>query len=282
MFCPHCGQQVQEGTNFCPACGTSLNQIFQSADIQPVVSPQPVIVSQPVVTTINAPVVQTFQSANPNDYIVILLDVGNCTKTAARDIFEELLGYTVTQARKLTDNCPIQLACCLSHEQALYICQLLTEYGMSVAVANSQGYIDINRYATSSVFTKSGTLLQKVNKVLATLNAVNQVKTFVRWSMNDPYRFVFRPHYDRIRPPVYARKTPRPAAPALRGPEAVPPLPRARTTSSSKASSSSRLPNAIGKSPAARKPGNSSDRNRSGKGPGGRGPGGFGGFGGLF
>lgn len=285
MFCPHCGQQVRDDINFCPACGTMLSMIETAPVSQPVVIQHPVsydqqvISVQPAVSAYNTtPVVQTYQNALPNDYLIILLDVGNCTKTAARDIFEEVLGYTVTQARKLTDNCPIELARNLNHEQALYICQLLTEYGMSVAVGNSQGYVDMGHYATSSVFTKSGTLLQKVGKVFATLTTLNQVNTFISWNRSDPYRFVFRPHYDRVKPPVYARSTPRasvhPGLSHMLFSPFIPQKPAGRTAGPSKSSSRSK--------PASSKPSSRSKKSSaakpSQKKTGGRGPGGFGGL----
>lgn len=287
MFCPNCGQQVQDDANFCPACGTSLTSAFQAAKQQisvqqPVVS-QPVVSVKPVVPVYTSvPVSQAYSTSAPNDYLVILLDVGNCTKTAARDIFEEVLGYNTSQARKLTDNCPIEIARNLTHEQALYICQLLTEYEMSVAVGNSHGYVDMEHYATASVFTKNGTLLQKVNKVFATLTTINRVTTFVRWSRNDPFRFVFRPRYTRVRPPVYARKTPRPAPVA--SPRVMTPMPAGRHPLAHKpAPIHSKPVSPIGMpKPASgtRKPSASKPAQKK---PGGkRGPGGFGGFGGLW
>lgn len=284
MFCPHCGQQVQDDANFCPSCGTMLTIAesgiqyqSQAAQMPSSIPVQPVPVP-PACNT--APVVQAYRNAVPNDYLIILLDVGNCTKTAARDIFEEVLGYTVTQARKLTDNCPIELVHNLTHDQTLYICQLLTEYGMSVAVGNSQGYVDMGLYATSSVFTKSGTLLQKVGKVLATLTSLNRVSTFISWNRSDPYRFVFRPHYDRVKPSAYARTTPRTTTRPVPTPGLFSPFmmlkPASRTSSSPK--SSSRTKTSVSKtSPSSAKTKKTSSAKSSQKKTGGHGNGGFGG-----
>lgn len=284
MFCPHCGQQVQNDANFCPACGTSLTLAFKAANHtgsvqQPVASQS--VVSQPAIPVYSSvPVTTVYSASVPNDYLIILLDVGNCTKTAARDIFEEVLGYNASQARKLTDNCPIEIARNLTHEQALCICQLLTEYEMSVAVGNSQGYVDMEHYATASVFTKNGTLLQKVNKVFTTLTDINRVTTFVRWSKSDPFRFIFRPRYTRVRPPVYARKTPRPAPVHLPRmmipvPGGKPPLPCKPVHSKPASPLASPKPGPGTKKSSVSKPVQ--------KKPGGkRGPGGFGGLGGLW
>ncbi len=33
QFCPHCGAQVNDGSNFCPSCGKSLNQQQQNVPV---------------------------------------------------------------------------------------------------------------------------------------------------------------------------------------------------------------------------------------------------------
>ena len=52
-FCHHCGKQMPDAANFCPACGTAAAGSFESAPpAQPSSAP---VVQQPVVTS-NTPV----------------------------------------------------------------------------------------------------------------------------------------------------------------------------------------------------------------------------------
>ncbi|MBP3300300.1 MAG: zinc-ribbon domain-containing protein [Clostridia bacterium] len=36
MFCPNCGNQIADGSAFCPACGKATNVIVQATPVQPV------------------------------------------------------------------------------------------------------------------------------------------------------------------------------------------------------------------------------------------------------
>lgn len=55
MFCPKCGNQLNEGASFCPSCGTNLNE-FQN----PITTPetQPPVEQQPTVPSTPTPVEQ--------------------------------------------------------------------------------------------------------------------------------------------------------------------------------------------------------------------------------
>ena len=204
-FCPNCGQQLNDGMRFCPNCGTPVTAAAQPVIAQPVVA-QPVI-------------------AQPAGYQLVLVSLGDCTKTATRDLLEEILGYTVTEARKLSDNVPIPVADSLTDQQALYLAQMMTEYGLTVAVIDPYGhFVDLTPYATKSVFSQQGTLYANVLALLGTLNTVNKVTSFLPIVRPDLLRHTFMPRYERARNRVYVRRGhAAPPAPPVKIP--VPPRP---------------------------------------------------------
>ena len=216
MFCSNCGQQIPEGARFCPNCGQQVSDV--------------------IVTPIN----QVNTSAA--DYSIVLLSCGTCNAVTAREIISDLLRYTDAQATELCRSTPVEIACNLNAEQAMVLSQALTEYGLQVSIRNEKGYVDFNQSATASVFNESGSILQSVVNVLGTLSLANRVHKIARWTIDDPFRFIFAPRYRRPAPPRYARnfrrptvvvhRAPRPAMRILKRPVAAPkpafrPAPRA-------------------------------------------------------
>ncbi|MBQ8955148.1 MAG: zinc-ribbon domain-containing protein, partial [Clostridia bacterium] len=161
-FCTNCGIQLEAGVRFCPNCGTAV----------PVIEPNV-----------------------RSDYQVVLVSRGTCTKTVANDILSDLLGYTDAEANQILNNLPMSTAIDLTAVQAQYIAQAMAEYGMEVAIYNSNGIVDINTNATASVYDTSGTFLTSVAAVLAGLTIGNRVTRFERWVKPAPV--VFRPTYRR-------------------------------------------------------------------------------------
>ena len=213
MFCSNCGQQIPEGARFCPNCGQEVA----------------------VVT----PVSQVIDTAA--DYSLVLLGCGTCNTATARDLISDLLGYTDAQAAELIRSVPVEIACSLNAQQVMVLSQALTEYGLQVSIRNAKGYVDFNASATSSVFNENGSILQNVMDVLGTLTLANRVRKIARWTIDDPFRFIFAPRYRRPAPPRYARhfrrptvvrRTPKPAPRLLLRPVIAPkpklrPAPRA-------------------------------------------------------
>ncbi|MBQ8093171.1 MAG: zinc ribbon domain-containing protein [Clostridia bacterium] len=173
-FCPNCGTQVSADANFCPNCGSK-----QTAVTQPVNTVMPDAI-----------------------YRVILVDKGDCTKALAKEVLRDLIGYTLTNAGALVDAMPVEIARNLTRDQAVYVSQVLTDYGMNTAISdNKNAYVDFSRYAARSIFSDSGAFLTDAAAVLGTLSALNQVTSITRWSQPNPFSFLFRTEKRRTPPP---------------------------------------------------------------------------------
>lgn len=192
-FCPNCGAQLLEGAKFCHVCGAKVANMLYS--------------------TVQNPVYTTYDTTK-NDYRIVMLQRGSCTKTNARDLLMDIFGYTTAESNIILDSLPMEIACNLTFQQAVYAAQALTEYGIEVSVLNSDGYTDINRYAGSSVYNSNGSFLSSVLSVLGTLTVANRLRSLTRW--NRPVSYTFRPAYVRQAPPEYVRhkiRNPEPPAP---------------------------------------------------------------------
>lgn len=219
-FCTNCGAKLDDTMRFCPSCGQPV-----AANIETVAPVQQTVVTP--VQTIVTPVV----TEPIGEYRLVLVSRGNCTKAAAKELLSDVLDYTKVTVDQFLNIMPVEIAHNLTAEQALCLCQLLTEYDMQVAVYCGSNYVDISSYAHASVFASNGTLLIKVAKVLETLGAAHRMTTFTRWSLGDAIRFAFAPRYTRIRTSPYIsglyRRAPKPVPPrpAVRRPAPVPPRP---------------------------------------------------------
>ena len=201
-FCPNCGSQVAVGDRFCANCGSP---------VQPVTMPA-------------AQVVNNAGTDARSDYRIVLVSRGTCPRTAAIDMLSDLLGYSDADAALIIDNAPMEAALGLTAIQAQYISQAITEYGMQVAIYNSDGFVDMGSRATSSVFDADGDFLSAVAGVLTGLTVGNRVSSFNPWTRSAPV--VFRTNYRRPAPlPGYRRRRPAPTPiPVVR--HSPPPIPR--------------------------------------------------------
>lgn len=202
-FCPNCGEPVNIGDRFCANCGTPIHPV-----------------TMPATQAVN-------NNSNPaarNDYRVVLVSRGTCSRTAAIDMLSDLLGYTDADAALIIDNAPMEAALGLTAIQAQYISQAITEYGMQVAIYNSDGYVDMGSKATSSVYDDDGSFLSAVAGVLMGLTVGNRVTSFNPWRRPTPT--LFRTLYRRAAPlPAYRRRRPAPRPiPVVR--HSPPPIPR--------------------------------------------------------
>ena len=181
-YCPNCGGAVEPGDRFCANCGTALQTV-----------PQAVSAS----------------TGARSDYRIVLVSRGTCSRAVAIDMLSDLLGYSDADAARLIDNAPIETARGLTAIQAQYVSQAITEYGMQVAIYNSDGYVDMGSRATTSVYNSDGSFLSAVAGVLTGLAASNRISTFDRWTKPAPV--VFMPAYRRpAPPPAYRRRRPAP------------------------------------------------------------------------
>ena len=216
-FCPYCGTQVTAEMSFCPNCGKQLAAVpaagpapAPAATVQtPVYIVQAPAGSYPAYVPGYQPPVTAYQAPVRADYGVLLIGLGTCTRTVAREVLEDLLGYSTAQTRKIVECMPTEIAVGLNAQQACTLAQALTEYGMTVSIRNGDGYVDMTQTAVSSVFDDEGNLLSYAMGVLSTMTMANRQNTFVQWL--DTNYFVFAPAYRRPRPVRhvrYRRRTP--------------------------------------------------------------------------
>lgn len=190
-FCSHCGGQLQPDAQFCPYCGQAVAPIAA------------------------APVTPVMPAAGVQDYSLVLVSTGSCPRSSADDVLEDVLGYSNAESNALVRAVPTQIAQGLNMQQAQYIAQALTEYGMQVAVYNGMNAVDLGQYATGPVFNSDGTFAAGVVAALATLGAVNRIRSFTRWAHPSPLLGLFTPRYRAPAPPRHVRRPRRPApAPA--------------------------------------------------------------------
>lgn len=200
-FCPNCGSQINVGDRFCSNCGMGIHAVTGT-----------------VATTVNP--VNNARS----DYRIVIISRGTCSRAVAIDMLGDMLGYSDAEAARIIDNVPMEAALGLTAIQAQYISQAITEYGMQVAIYNSDGYVDMGSRATSSVYDSEGSFLGTVASVLAGLGIANRISSFNRWTQPQP--LLFRPAYRRSTPmSAYHRRRPAPKPiPVVH--HATPPIPR--------------------------------------------------------
>lgn len=177
-FCSKCGVLLAEGANFCSNCGAAV----QTA--QPVYT-QPVTVTQPTYNYTQSAVQPAYTYTQPaysytgTGHAVMLVDNGSCSRLTAADLISDTCGYTDAEAMQLIANAPTLIAQSLSRDQAAYLAQALTEYGMQVAIYDRYG----NQTFTTgldSVFDQAGSFLTKVAASLGLIGIANRITGAVR------------------------------------------------------------------------------------------------------
>ena len=183
-FCSKCGAMLAEGANFCSNCGATVQTAPLAA--QPVYT-QPVTVTQPVYTqpTYTQPVQTAYTYTQPaytytgTGYAVMLVDNGSCGNLTAADLISDTCGYTDAEAMQIVANAPTLIAQNLTKDQAAYLAQALTEYGMQVAIYDRYG----NQTFTTgldSVFDGAGSFLTKVAASLGLIGIANRITGAIR------------------------------------------------------------------------------------------------------
>ena len=140
-------------------------------------------------------------------YSIVLGSLGNCTKAAAGDLLEDLLGYTDEEAAELLSVIPALAAQKLTYQQAQYVAQAMTEYGMEVSIRNGEQYVEADEKNTSSIFNEAGSLIANAVAVLATLSAVNRMRDFRRYDRIDyrEHMYVWHRPLPRKKPSLISR-----------------------------------------------------------------------------
>ncbi len=199
-FCSSCGREILPGARFCAGCGAPV-----AADAL-----TPAVPVSPTYT------VQT----GSMDYSIVLYSIGTCAKSYADDVLEDILGYTDSEAKKLVRMAPVQIAQYLSMEQAQYIAQALTEYGMQVAIYRGEVPVDLGQYATQSVFNSDGSFVTTVLSALAGITLANRITRPRRWTLASIISSLFSPKYREPSPPRHvSRMTVHRAPEPVRAPE---------------------------------------------------------------
>ncbi len=189
MFCPNCGTQLPAGVNFCPNCGTKVSGVT------------------------------TVKTAD-NDNRVMLLSLGTCARTTAAALLAQICGYTTEEALLIVDNAPIVVARSLNDNQAMYLAQALTEFGLEVSVYDGNGWRDWES-ASGSVWDQTGDLVATVAAALGLIDVGNRISRDKIRRMDYPYRF------NGTRPPVYRLNNTLRAVPPRRVAPVRPPVHRA-------------------------------------------------------
>lgn len=192
-FCSYCGSELPIGARFCSSCGSP-------ADNPAAVVPAPQTAAVPAQT------VQTYIPVGDLDYGLVLYSIGTCAKSYADDVLEDILGYTDSEAKQLIKMAPTQIAQSLSMEQAQYIAQALTEYGMQVAIYKGSVPVDLGQHATQSVFNTDGSFLSGVLAAIAAVTVSNRVRTIRRWTLSNIISALFRPKYTVTVPPRHVSR----------------------------------------------------------------------------
>ena len=194
-YCPNCNRAVDNTMRFCPNCGHNF-----------------CTVSTTFSTPVYNPAMNQY-SYNPyqdRSYRVVLVSTGYCSKAYARDLLEDMLGYSSADSRELLKSVPVEVCQSLTAQQAQYIAQALTEYGMQAAVCHGTQFVRLPAYTGESVFLSNGSFSPGMLGVLATLSLANRVNRIRRWNYSDPRPFLFTPIYRSPVPPPHVRRMPYP------------------------------------------------------------------------
>ena len=184
MYCKNCGAELTEQSNFCPYCGSALQNTTTS------------------ISLLNK-AASTAQAAN--EYNLVLVSRGSCDATMAGDLLEDVFGYTDAESANLVKMAPVIVGENLTAEEAATVAQLYTEYGLQVSVTDSKDqYVDLTGKATASVFDNSVKLLAGVAAVIGTLTIANRISSYKRYKKPSLLDRLFRLNYTPA-PPEYNR-----------------------------------------------------------------------------
>lgn len=183
MYCKNCGAEVSGG-NFCPYCGQALTETTSSISL----------LNKAVST-----------AADTNQYNLVLVSCGTCSKTQTGDLLEDIFGYTDAESSNLVKMAPVVVGERLNANEARTVAQLLTEYGIQVSITNeSDQYVDLTDNATTSIFDKAGNLLAGAAAVIGALTVGNRIRSYRRYKKPSLLERIFHIGY-KPEPPTYRR-----------------------------------------------------------------------------
>ena len=183
MYCSNCGAEVTGG-NFCPYCGKALTETTASISLMS----------------------KAVSTANLTDqYSLVLVSCGTCSKIMTGDLLEDVFGYTDAESTNLVNMAPVVVGERLNANEAQTVAQLFTEYGVQVSVTNQKDqYVDLTSNATTSLFDKAGNLLASAAAVIGALTVSNRIRSYRRYKKPSLLERIFHIRY-KPDPPVYQR-----------------------------------------------------------------------------
>jgi len=136
-----------------------------------------------------------------------LISQGTCSKAYAGDLLEDLFGYSDSESAELIAKVPAEVAQSLNYDQAQALAQVLTEYGLEVAVCDdADSYITTSDSGTAAI-QEDGSLTSKILEIIGTLSIANKVRKIIGWTRPSPREYIFKPNYRWYYPPVHSRRT---------------------------------------------------------------------------
>ena len=183
MYCKNCGAEVNGG-NFCSYCGQPLTETTASISLM-----------NKAVSTANL----------DNQYSLVLVSCGTCSKIMTGDLLEDVFGYTDAESTNLVNMAPVVVGERLNANEAKTVAQLFTEYGVQVSITNQQDqYVDLTSNATTSIFDKAGNLLAGAAAVIGALTVSNRIRSYRRYKKPSLLERLFHINY-KPNPPTYQR-----------------------------------------------------------------------------
>ena len=183
MYCKNCGAEITGG-NFCSYCGHALTE------------------ATPAVSLLNKAV---STASDNNQYSLVLVSCGACSKVTTGDLLEDIFGYTDAESTNLVNMAPVVVGERLNASEARTVAQLLTEYGVQVSITNQQDqYVDMTSSATSSIFDTAGNLLAGAASIIGALTVSNRIRSYRRYKKPSLLERIFHIGY-QPKPPAYQR-----------------------------------------------------------------------------
>lgn len=183
MYCKNCGAEITGG-NFCSYCGQALTETTASISLM-----------NKAVTTANL----------DNQYSLVLVSCGTCSKVTTGDLLEDVFGYIDAESTNLVNMAPVVVGERLNAAEARTVAQLFTEYGVQVSITNQQDqYVDLTDNTSSSIFDTAGNLLAGAAAVIGALTVSNRIRSYRRYKKPSLLERIFHINY-KPQPPVYQR-----------------------------------------------------------------------------
>lgn len=141
------------------------------------------------------------------DISIIMMSTGVCKTADARDVLEDILGYSETESKELVFAAPTIIAKKLTELQALYVAQALIEYGMELMVMNTESgeFLNPDKFAAIFVFDHWGNYVPEALRVFMTLSDDNRCHHIEKINHPEPKIQKYVPSHKNAAPPHFRR-----------------------------------------------------------------------------